>query len=238
MEIAIIEDQTIDREYIEKTIRHCFSDYGFPIRHIASFSSGDAFFQTFRKEKYDLIFLDIYMDGLNGIDTAKKIREMDSTVKLIFITSSNDFASESYQVAASYYLRKPFSETDFRQMIARLSLVPEHKRTVALPNGQVIFLDSISHTSFSGHYATLHLISGERLPIRCSQNTLESLLLAFPNFILCTKGMIVNLQEVKKFESNLFVMKDDAYVPISRRKYPEIKQAYSNFLIDQARRRN
>lgn len=178
------------------------------------------------------------MAGANGIEIARKIRKTDNTVKLVFVTSSNDFASESYAVAASYYLRKPFYKEDLRQMMVRLRLNElEEQKNIILPNGQPLPLNSITYSSFAGHYVTIQLISDEQLRIRCTQKEWEEQILSFPDFILCTKGMIVSLKEVERLETSIFIMKNNAYIPISRRKYQEVKQAYSDFLIKKARKR-
>lgn len=239
MRIAIIDDRKTDREYLSEMIYNCFRESDLSVSLITAFDSGELFLQDYEKGKYDLIFLDIYMpEGNNGIETARKIRETDSNVKLVFATVSNEFASESYAVAASYYLRKPFDHADIKQMITRLHLTEQETlETLTLPNGQILPLRSIVYTSFSGHYVTIHLISGEQLHIRYTQRDWENLLIAFPGFILCTKGIIVNLNEVKRLEATLFVMNNNDYVPISRRKYQAVKQTYSDFLIKKARRR-
>lgn len=239
MQITIIDDKKTDREYLHEMINKCLLEHNLPAYHITTFESSKRFLQDFKKGKYDLIFLDIYMEeGIDGIETARKIRKADSNVKLVFVTISNEFASESYAVAASYYLRKPFCEADVKHMMARLHLnEQESPETLALPNGQMLPLKSIVYTSFYGHYVTIYLISGEQLHIRYTQREWESLLLAFHGFILCTKGMIVNLDAVKKLDATLFVMNNNAHVPISRRKYQQVKQAYSDFLIEKARKK-
>lgn len=238
MHISVIDDNKKDREHLSLMIRISLEKYGFLVSHIKTFESGEAFLKDFDQEKYDLIFLDIYMEGLNGIETARQIREKDTRVKLIFITCTNDFASESYQVRADYYLLKPYNEKELEQAISRLGLNSiEKERTITLPDRQVIWLDSIIYTNFSGHYVTIYLLSGEQIRVRCTQNEWEKCILPFSKFILCTRGIIVNLEEVEKLESDLFIMKNNTYIPISRRKYSEVKQAYSAFLIQKARRR-
>lgn len=238
MRISIIDDNKEDRERLSHMIQSCCHKYGHTISCLTAFDSGEAFLQAFEKGAYDLILLDIYMEGTDGILTAREIRKADRGVDLVFVTCSNDFASESYALQAAYYLRKPFCETELARIFTRLHVhEPENQDAILLPNGQPLLPQSISHTSFSGHYVTIYLISGESLQIRCTQTEFENLLLPFPNFILCIKGMIANLAEVKKLDSNRFVMKNNAYVPISRRKYPQVRQAYSDYLIRQVRKR-
>lgn len=232
MRSAIIDDKKEDREYLRDMIEKYF-----PNSHIALFENGEALIQDFAKGQYDLIFLDIYMEGPRGIEIAKRIRELDEDVRLVFVSVSNDFASESYAVSASYYLKKPFSDTDVQRMTVRLCPEKAENRTaITLPNGKSLSLHTIIYTSYFGHYVTIHLTSGGQIQIRCTQKNWENLLLIYPSFILCTKGVIVNLEQVNKLENKLFIMKNNDYVSISRRKYPEIKQIYFDFLIEKTRK--
>lgn len=237
MNIAIIDDIEADREYLRQMITSCFQESGFPIGRIECFESGEDFLPGFKPDTYDMIFLDIYMKGINGIETAGQIRRQDSDTKLIFISVSNDFASESYDVRADYYLLKPYDKKDFSRILTRLNLTDfRKKRMVTLPGGQQIFLRHILYTSFLGHYVTIYQTYPPILRIRCTQKEFEACLLPYPDFITCTRGMIVNLNEVSSLNSDHFVMSNGERVPISRRRYPEIKQAYSDFLIAKIRR--
>ena len=74
------------------------------------FSTGETFLSVWKPGMYDIVFLDIFMDQLTGVDVARQIRKTDASVKIIFCTTSNEFASESYCVDASFYLVKPFSQ--------------------------------------------------------------------------------------------------------------------------------
>lgn len=237
MRIAIIDDTETDREYLQQMITSCFQEAGFPIGQTDFFKSGEEFLLHFKSGTYDMIFLDIYMSGINGIETAKQIRSEDSDTKLIFISVSNDFASESYAIHADYYLLKPFGKKDFLRIFTRLNLTDfRKKRMVTLPGGRQILLCNILYTSFSGHYVTIHQAYTPALRIRCTQKDFEACFLPHSDFITCTRGMIVNLNEVSCLNSDHFVMSNGEHVPISRRKYSEIKQTYSDFLITKIRR--
>lgn len=237
MRIAIIDDKETDREYLQQMITSCFQEAGFPIGQTECFESGKEFLLHFKPGTYDMIFLDIYMNGINGIETAEQIRSQDSYTKLIFISISNDFASESYAVHADYYLLKSYEKKDFFRIFTRLNLTDfRKKRMVTLPGGRQILLHNILYTSFLGHYVTINQACAPALRIRCTQKDFEACLLPYPDFITCTRGMIVNLNEVSCLNSDHFVMNNGEHVPISRRRYPEIKQTYSDFLIAKIRR--
>ncbi len=236
MKIAVVDDVKTDRDKLSAIVKVKFAEKGYPVTVLDPFDSGDALLTQFIAGRYDFIFLDIFMDGTNGIETAKKIRETDRSVKLIFITYSNDFASESYDVQANYYLLKPYGDKDITRMLENLELSDlEAKRILALPDGQSILLYTIIYTSFSGHYVTIHRNMGSPVRVRCTQSAFEQLLLSHYGFILCTKGIVVNLREVCELESNMFLMKNGEHVFISRRKYADVKKAYYDYLIQKTR---
>ena len=97
MRVAFIDD---DPNEIKK-INKYFNDLTDPSTiSIDDFSSGEEFLSRFTAGLYDLVILDIFMGDLTGVDVARRIRETDHNVRLVFCTTSNDFASESYEVAA------------------------------------------------------------------------------------------------------------------------------------------
>lgn len=237
MKIAVIDDKKADREYLSEMIKNCFTDLQYASCHLREYENGVAFLADFKPGDYDLIFLDILMDGKNGIETASQIRRADTHTRLVFISVSNDFASESYAVHADYYLLKPYGKEEFLCAIKNTPLDSLGSQVaVTLPNGQKISAHSILYTSFSGHYVTIHREKEEPLKIRCTQKEFEQVLLPFTDFVLCTKGMIVNLNKVSRLDTDHFVMNDGNYVSISRRKYSGVKQLYSEFLIKKMRK--
>ena len=143
------------------------------------------------------------MDKLTGVDVARKIRERDSNVKIVFSTTSNEFASESYEVNACYYLRKPFGRDKVKVMLDRLNLAEiEKMRTVKLPDGTSAILRNIIYVDFSSHRVTLHCKYDVDTIVRTSFSEIESLLCAYPYFSSPTKGMLINFYEVAFFDKN------------------------------------
>ena len=97
MRVAFIDDDPNEL----KILHPYFNDLTDPSTiSIDDFSSGEEFLSRFTAGLYDLVVLDIFMGDLTGVDVARKIRETDHNVRLVFCTTSNDFASESYEVAA------------------------------------------------------------------------------------------------------------------------------------------
>ena len=96
------------------------------------FSTGETFLSVWKPGMYDIVFLDIFMDQLTGVDVARQIRKTDASVKIIFCTTSNEFASESYCVDASFYLLKPFSQNMCARPFGRLKVTPWYKNLLRL----------------------------------------------------------------------------------------------------------
>lgn len=232
MRIAITDDIAAEREHLRRLAESCFAEAGFPVEQTAMFENGEELLAHFAPGQYHVLFLDIYMPGQNGIDIARRVRRMDDNVKIIFTTTSNDFASESYRVRADYYLQKPYSRSELMEAVQQLQLGRMQAQTLLhLPDGQSVLLSSITHTTYSGHYVTIHRENGAPVQVRCTQSQFEKLLLPYRGFALCNKGMIVHFAAVSRLEDSCFLLKDGTTVPISRRRYSEVKQAYNSYLI-------
>ena len=240
MRIAIVDDNEEDRKYLTKEITEIFSEKTKENPQITQLSSGEEFVKVLSVsepgEFFDIVFLDIYMKELTGIDTAKKLRQIDKVAKIIFITTSNEFASESYEVNACYYLRKPFGRDKVKVMLDRLNLTEiEKMRTVKLPDGTSAILRNIIYVDFSSHRVTLHCKYDVDTIVRTSFSEIESLLCAYPYFSSPTKGMLINFYEVASQTNDVFVMSDGKSIPISRRKSKEVLDAYFTFRFEMLR---
>ena len=118
MNIAICDDVYQDKHCLFNSLSSfCATNY-FDAA-ITEYDSGEALVETFAKGMFDIIFLDIYMNGLSGIDTAKKIRDIDKECLLVFVTSSNEHAVEGFAVNALHYLIKPISAEKLAEVFAR-----------------------------------------------------------------------------------------------------------------------
>ena len=158
------------------------------------------------------------------IDNVKK-------VKIVFITTSNEFASESYEVRAEDYLIKPYDKTRLENVMDRIFSEKKYGKILELKDGRKIIINSIVYTTFSGHYVTIFMSDGEQIQTRSTQKDFEKMMESFGQLIPSFKGVMVNLEQVDGIEEDRFRMKDGEFVPISRRKYGEVKKQYTDFLM-------
>lgn len=233
MRIALVDDDPTVRQQMETWMRELTGNAA----HIRTYSSGESFLSDWSAGAFDLIVLDIFMIGLTGMDVAHRIRETDPNVRLVFGTSSNEFAAESYEVDACYYLKKPFQEESVRRMFSRLNLEElELMRTAELPDGQSVRLRSVLYADVASHRVTIHCKDCPDLLLRLSFSAVETFFSTYPYFYSPCKGVIINFYEVTAQTGDTFTMSDGTIIPISRRKSREVLEAYSAIRFEQLRK--
>ena len=239
MRIAIVDDDKIQRFLIYRLITAELSSISTEMHQIDTFESGIQFLEQWKPETYDLIILDILMNRLTGIDVAHRIREADEHVRLAFCTSSNEFASESYEVNAQHYLLKPITADIISKMFKRLNLVHvEQARVIRLPDGHPLVLRNILYTEYSNHTVTFYLKEESPYRIRISQAETEALLFPHGCFLSPYKGITVNLHAVDELIEDTLVLCNGTRLMITRRKLKEVKDAFQTFRLNQSRKQN
>lgn len=232
MRIALVDDAVEELEILSNIINK-----ELPHATVFTFPSGEDFLKAWAENSYDLIFLDIYMPGMHGVDVAREIRKTDDDVRLVFCTTSNEFASESYEVGANYYLQKPVSQISFQRMLKMIRLEDyEENRFITLPDGQKIVLRNITYTEYYNHSIIIHSKKRADLQTRMSQTEWEALLCEYNFLCSCSKGIVVNFYEVDKVEDGMFLLHNGETVPISRRKTKEMAENYAHFCLEQMRK--
>lgn len=236
MRTAIIDDRSDDRESLYRELDTVLREKGYRVDAIDLFESGEQFLNAFDTGKYDLLFFDIYMEGINGIEAAAAVRRTDRSVKVVFVTTSNDFAAESYSLRADYYLLKPFVHEDIVKAIDIINLEDyEMQRVVRLPDDSTCLLHDILYSEYYNHRIILYLKNGRKKKIRASQAQIEEILCANDSFLTCTKGIIVNLEYVNRIDESTVFLKEGYQVPVSRRRLADIRKAHAAYLFRQVR---
>lgn len=233
MKIAVVDDE----KSVFEQLQAYFNELPETAAELSYFESGEAFLASAQPDCFDLIVLDIFMKKLTGIEVARQIRQTNPTVKIVFSTSSNEYASESYEVNACYYLHKPFGKEQIKAMLDRLNLAEiERLRTATLPDGTRVILRNILFVDYAAHCITLHCKAQKNICARENFSTVEALLCRYPYFFSPTKGVIINFNEVLEKNKSTFQLSDGTLIPISRRKTKEAQDAYSTFLFEQLRK--
>lgn len=201
-------------------------------RVIDTYTSGEAFLENWPSKSYDLVFLDILMEGISGIEVARKIRETDSECLLIFISSSKEYALQGFGVRAFDYLLKPLSEERFQKtMDLCQNELAKHIRYIEVKESRTLVkipLNEIIYTDYYNHYIQIH--TAARL-IRSYQqfDVFSPLLLCYPQFLCCYRNCIVNMDHVDSVDKHDFVMENGERVPITRGNRNSIYQQYADY---------
>lgn len=217
MKIAICDDTIIDRQVIEKYLSEFMAKTGTTF-DISLFESGEELLSTLKKTSFKVIFLDIYMLKLNGIDTAKEVRKFDKDVQIIFITTSLDHAVSSYDVRALNYIIKPVSYAKIEKVLnlCQIESVKASKELEILTgkNFSRIKLASIMYAEMFKKVLTIHTTYGN-IESRTSLENFELLLMGSP-FLRCHRSIVVNMDFIEEAEGDEFVLTNGNRVPISR----------------------
>ena len=117
---AIVEDQKPDAERLEQLLKKAFENENISC---SCFASGDEFLRADWREGYQVVFLDICMEGTNGIETARRLRAADPDLLIVFVTSSPEYVWDAFPVHPFDYLLKPYKEEKFEQLAGELRRV-------------------------------------------------------------------------------------------------------------------
>lgn len=188
-----------------------------------------------RKDKqFDILFLDVLMPLQNGISVAKEIRSHNKDIKIIFLTTSSEFAVQSYTVNAFYYQMKPISEkTFFILMDSVLKECEKDKSSSLLLNCKSgitrIKLSELEYCEVTGRTLNFHLYGGTVLQGNGRMDSLWQTLCEQERFIRPHRSFIVNMDFIQNISSGGILLTSLVKIPIPRGKYTEAKNAYLNF---------
>lgn len=200
------------------------------------FTNGDDLIKAHRNEWMDLIILDVIMPLLNGIDVAKELRNTNRTVPIVFLTSSKEFAVDSYEVKAFNYLIKPVDQ-------AKLFLtLDDFLKTFELPKTFFIaktadgfckiVIANVDYLEAQNKQVLVHLTNDRTIAIRELFSKCAEVFSPENGFCCCHRSYIVNLRNVDQFSKTEVITIHNAVIPISRNNYAAFKETYFNHMFE------
>lgn len=230
--IVICENDKNDQEFVKAKVVEILDDLNIEYE-IKVYNSGDDLLEGY--DKYtDIILLDIQMYGLDGMETARKIREFDDNVEIIFITSFVEYALEGYEVNAYRYLLKPVKDEDLRtSLINCLNDRNFVKRSIVIKEGDTrikISLKDIMYIEVQGNDITVHTLK-DTYRTKGTMSNFETEINS-DMFVRCHKSYLVNLEYIKSIKRYTSILVNDEEVPLSRNKYKEIKDRFFEMIED------
>lgn len=233
MKIAIIDDSPADRQSLAEHL-HTYKKTHKIACALQEFVCAEDFFKCFVPGAFDLVFLDIYMKEMDGMEAARKIYETDKHCKIIFLTVSMEHAQLSYSVHAVYYLMKPLDQTQFEQAMAFCNFRPEN--TVPFLSLEIdgvrqqIDTRQILYIDYQNRMVHIHF-SKYALSLNKSFRDITSLLETDARFLTIFRGVMVNMQHIARHEDIFFVLDNGKRLQITIRSKKAIAQAYRNYVF-------
>lgn len=238
MRIAVCDDDPMELHKIRSSLEQYVSLHQKEADiAVYAYPDGDSLLDGMKRlGKFDLMILDILMPGMNGIELASEIRGGGDFGKIIFLTSSPEYAVDSYKVGAFYYLLKPFHQEELFSLIrkAHLAIGNEQGSSIMLKRGGMLTkveLRMLSFAESANHNVLFHLKGGEVIDCFGSLQDYESNLLADGRFVRCHKSFFVNMDFVKSVTNKEFILTDGQLIPISRNIYRQVKSAYFDYFF-------
>ena len=240
MDIALVDDSRKDLESLSDMLSTYAVRSGQPLE-IHAFSGGEALMREFLPHRYAIIFLDIYMEGISGIETAKQIRASDEDVCLVFLTTSTEHQAEAIHFHVFDYLNKDAEQDavfNVMDRILRRSTDMEEQRLdftvdrmpVSLPLKEVVYLTS------DRNYLMIHDCHGREYRTRMTFSAVLSALKSDSRFVQILRGVIVNLEYIQDLSGNTCLLQGNIRLPVSIRLNDRIDRIWTNYTFAKIRR--
>lgn len=234
MQIAIVDDLAPDRRWLRETLTDYLQQHGLS-GVVTPFESGTQFVAALETMQFDIVFLDIYLGDMSGLEAAACLRRHDRDCKLVFTTTSEEFLRQGYGYNACHYLIKPIDESAFAQAMENCRL----ERQVAVPfwnvvsNGLALRLDTtqIQYIDFSRPNTCIHMTDRVVAISDGFAKTIEPLL-CDKRFLLCIKGVLVNMDYISGLDDNVFLLKNGVRLQIALRNKKSIIDCYRSYVFD------
>ena len=226
--IAIVDDEKVIREQIKKLIEKRQTDCEIDI-----YGTGEDLLKA--GKGYDIVFLDIQMEGMNGIDTARALRQNAENTVLIFITGVKEYVFDAFDVAAFHYLIKPIEEIKFYEVYDRAVMEVGKRKQQA--NGQ-LFVKTRSRNATFNQSDILYIESrAKKVEIHTKTDIVEAYAAIgelekqlVGSFYRCHRGYLVNMAFIMEYGNDSITLNNGETIILSKDKYSEFVKVYMRYL--------
>ena len=226
--IAVCDDSDGDRQYFANLAAKWAAHTG-RIVQTAAFSSAETFLFHYAEENdYDILLLDIEMGAMDGVTMAKKLRQDNDTIQIVFITGYSDYISEGYEVDALHYLMKPVKPEKLFSVLDRAAeKLSKNEKILNLElDGELLRLPvhQIRYADVRGNYVTIH--AKEQYTVK---KTLSDLLQELDDrFYRVGRSAVVNLTCISRVTKTEIFLRDGSAIPLPRGAYEKLNRAIIN----------
>ena len=221
IKIAVCDDKQTDREYVGTMVGQWNA-----AAKVDYFASAESFLFAYAEQKdYDILLLDIEMDGMDGVTMAKKIRKENEAVQIVFITGYSDYIAEGYEVSALHYLMKPVQKEKLFAVLDRAvqKLKSNEKALYLELSGETVRIPlyQIKYIEVRQNYVTVHAKTDHT--VKKTLADMEKLL--DERFYRLGRSYILQLSCIERVTKKEVYLNDGSVIPLPRGQYEALNRA-------------
>lgn len=232
MRIAVVDDESMFTMQLKMIIEKLSKQKELPLE-VETFSSGEAFIDELSSKRFDVVFMDIYMENMDGIATATRLRELTERIFLIFMTASGEHYPDAFALHAFDYVTKPFTLERIEKVLDEIiDHTPMDEDFVKISIGaqsKKIYLRDITAVTTDGHYLDIFLESGESYRSRMTASEFTEATRNSKRFMAINRGIIINMDFIEDANTKDITLTDGSSFPVSTKKAAAILQAISDY---------
>lgn len=230
MNIAVVDDKEAVRQKINRLIKKHRPEFT-----ISGFATGEELLKA--RGGFDIIFLDIRMEGMNGIETARTLRQRNEDAVLIFVTGMKEYVFEAFDVSAFHYLLKPIEEQKFAEVLDKAVKEAgkrrgQKERQIFIrtkSQGVTLDVNSILYAESRSKKVAIH--TTDREDVIEAYLTMEELGSELgDSFYRCHRGYLVNMAHIVRYDNDSILLSGGETVYLTKKKHSEFVRSYMWYL--------
>ena len=235
MRLAVCDDDRREQDLLEKALQGWD-----PTRSMEKFYDGVSLLAAAKESPpFDVVFLDIYLPGENGIEIAKNLRQISPETGIVFVTTSRDHAVDAFSLDVLHYLVKPVTTEGIVESFRRLTaLRARQQKMFSFPVERdicTVYLSQIYTLESFNHDVEISLDDGRQLQTRTPMYELEQKL--DNRFLRIKRGVIVNMDHIERMGTDKCVLRDGRELFLATRDRSAIRASYNEYVLSRLSRR-
>lgn len=228
--IAVCDDSPQDRSYV-CTLVNAWAKARDADHAVDVFSSAEQFLFHYAEHKaYDILLLDIEMGAMDGVSLAKKIRQDNESVQIVFITGFADFISEGYEVSALHYLMKPVKQDKLFAVLDRaVAAIQKAEQVILLPVGGEIFRLPVNHVQYVEAFSHTVTVATQTESHQVKMPISEVEKLLGEGFVRCHRSYLVGLKHIARLSKSEVILDNGKTLPLSRGAAGQVHAAFISY---------